>query len=200
MPSSALLIEGLVSTLDATGRPNLAPMGPRVQIDGSRLVLRPFKTSTTYHNLVHTPEGVFHIIDDALLLARTAIGLPVDAPTRPAELVRGVVITSACRFLEFRITRIDDSSERATFEAEVLAAVTLRDFLGWNRAKHAVLELAILATRAHFLPVAELESEFRRHWSAIEKTGGDDERAAYDCLNDFVMRAIYERRDSDLKL
>ncbi len=40
-----------------------------------RFVLRPFRTSTTYRNLKAHGEGVLHITDDVLLLARTAIGL-----------------------------------------------------------------------------------------------------------------------------
>ena len=40
----------------------------------ARFVLRPFHTSTTYHNLKARGEGVLHVTDDVLLLAQTAIG------------------------------------------------------------------------------------------------------------------------------
>ena len=51
-------------------------MGPEVDpsLSMARFVLRPFYTSTTYHNLKARGEGVFHVTDDVLLLAQTAIG------------------------------------------------------------------------------------------------------------------------------
>ena len=69
-----LILEGIVVTLDAAGQPNVAPMGPRVDRDISRLVLRPYQTAQTYRNLKATSCGVFHVTDDVELLARAAIG------------------------------------------------------------------------------------------------------------------------------
>ena len=46
-----MILEGIVTSLDAGGKLNVAPMGPIVEPDMSRLVLRPFRTSQTYRNL-----------------------------------------------------------------------------------------------------------------------------------------------------
>ena len=51
----AMILEGLVTTLDPDGSPHLAPMGPRVEGDFARFTLRPFPTSNTYQNLLPTP-------------------------------------------------------------------------------------------------------------------------------------------------
>jgi hypothetical protein len=64
----------------------------------------------------------------------------------------------------------------------VVASGTLREFFGFNRAKHAVLEAAILATRTDFLPAAEILSEFARLRVAVDKTGGPAERRAFELL------------------
>src|SRR5439155_18200625 len=69
-----MILEGLVTTRNPDGSPHLAPMGPRVGADFARFVLRPFPTSTTYRNLLAHPEGVLHVTDDALLLAKAALG------------------------------------------------------------------------------------------------------------------------------
>ena len=68
------ILEGIVVTLDVAGVPNIAPMGPRVDRDLTRLVLRPFQTSQTYRNLKATGCGVFHVTDDVELLAHAAVG------------------------------------------------------------------------------------------------------------------------------
>src|SRR6266850_1530932 len=82
-----LVLEGLVSTLDAEGRPHLAPMGPHVPSEEfDRFTLRPFPSSQTYRNLRAHGEGVLHVTDDVLLMAKAAIG-PDEPP--PAGHDRG---------------------------------------------------------------------------------------------------------------
>jgi hypothetical protein len=170
-----MILEGLVTTLNTDGSPHLAPMGPRVDAEFRTLVLRPFPTSHTYANLLRSREGVFHITDDALLIARAAVGMAEMPKHRPAEKIKGVVLSDTCRAIEFRITSIDDSQQRVHLDAEVIHAVTLRDFIGFNRAKHALIEAAILATRFRLLPVDEIEIEFRKLRVIVDKTGGPAE-------------------------
>ena len=106
-----MILEGLVTTVSGDGLVNLAPMGPIVDQDMSTLILRPFQTSTTFANLMEHPEGVFHVTDDVLLLARAAIGTVDPLPEMfPAEDVAGQVVAGACRWYEFRIEDADTSS------------------------------------------------------------------------------------------
>ena len=170
-----MIIEGLVTTLDEDGTPHLAPMGPRVSPDFCSLLLRPFPTSHTCANLLRTREGVFHITDDALLIAKAAVGEAGMPAHEPAVAVRGVILTGACRAYEFRVTAVDDSKERVHLEAAVVRSITFRDFVGFNRAKHAVVEAAILATRFHLLPAAEVDAEFQKLRVVVDKTGGPAE-------------------------
>jgi hypothetical protein len=156
----------------------------------NRFELRPFRTARTYANLKATGEGVLHVTDDVLLLARSAVGTPEPFPDLfPATVVRGQVLRDACRYYEFRVVRCDERGERVTFEAEVVHSAQLRDFFGFNRGKHAVVEAAILATRTAFLPAEEIAAEFARLTPLVEKTGGQREREAFAFLTDYVRRA-----------
>ncbi len=184
-----MILEGLVTTRAADGSMHVAPMGPRVDAASRHFTLKPFATSTTYRNLVRHGEGVLHVTDDVLMLAKAAVGRLDPPPHAPAELVSGFVLTGACRAFEFRVTRIDGRSERIFMEAEMVRAVTLRDFFGFNRGKHAVLEAAILATRLHLLPAAEVAAEFVRLKVLVDKTGGAAEHEAFAFLDDY--RAAY---------
>src|SRR4029079_2793704 len=89
---------------------------------------------------------------------------PVDPLPRVegAMAVLGYYLTDACRYYEFRVTAVDDRSERVTMEAEVVHYDRLRAFVGFNRARHAVVEAAILATRTSFLPLDDVAAEFRK--------------------------------------
>jgi hypothetical protein len=184
-----MILEGIVTTLDPQGAINIAPMGPHVDEQMERFVLRPFRTAQTYRNLKAQGEGVLHVTDDVLLLARAALG-PVEPPPAmmAAERVRGYVLQDACRYYEFRVVELDDRDERTRIEVEVINSRSLRDFFGFNRGKHAVVEAAILATRTDFLPLADIEMEFKRLAVLIDKTGGEQERQAFAFLSDHIAR------------
>jgi uncharacterized protein len=184
-----MILEGIVTTISPGGEVNIAPMGPHVDGAMDRFLLRPFPTSQTYRNLKAHGEGVLHVTDDVLLLARAALG-PVEPPPplRPAARVRGAVLQDACRFYEFRVRASDERDQRVRLEADVVHAGRLRDFFGFNRAKHAVVEAAILATRTDFLPLAEIEAEYRKWAVVIDKTGSEQERQAFAFLTEHVAR------------
>lgn len=184
-----MILEGLVTTTDPTGAMHLAPMGPRVEADWSAFLLRPFPSSQTYRNLKAHGQGVLHVTDDVLLLAQAAVGRATPQAARRAERVAGFVLTEACRFYEFEVRSIDESQERVQVRAEVVHRGALREFFGLNRAKHAVVEAAILATRLHLLPMEEVRAEYRKLQVIVEKTGGPAEHAAFTFLTDHVKRA-----------
>jgi len=190
-----VILEGIVTTLDVAGELNVAPMGPRLFAPytlevGSLLELRPFATSRTANNLRQHPEGVLHVSDDVLLLARAAIG-PVRPPTLPTTVIRGQRLADACRAYEFALVEsaCDVSQERLRLPVRVLAVHRQRDFFGFNRAKHAVVEAAILATRTHLLSADFVRAEFERLAVLIDKTGGEQEREAFALLCEYVEKA-----------
>ena len=186
-----MILEGIVSTQNSVGDINVAPMGPIVDEAMQSFVLRPFQTSTTYRNLKGHPFGVLHVVDDVLLLAKAAIGrLENTPPTFQAITIPGHVLKSACRWYEFKIESLDDSDERTRIEARVVHSGRLRDFFGFNRANHAVLEAAILATRIHILPPDEIIAQIAALRSPVDKTAGPNERAAFQIVDDYVQASL----------
>jgi hypothetical protein len=186
-----MILEGIVTTINADGTVNISPMGPIVDAALTRLELRPFQTSTTFQNLRRTRQGVFHVTDDVELLARAAVSR-LETPPRMIRSVRvdGWILADACRWHAFEIRELDESTERARLVAEVVDSGRIRDFFGFNRAKHAVVEAAILATRVHFLPQQEILADFARLNVLVEKTGGAQERRAFDFLDAYVRDAF----------
>lgn len=183
-----MILEALVTTTDPNGEMHLAPMGPHVDAAVfTRFELRPYPTSHTFQNLKRHDEGVLHVSDDVLLLAQAAIGA-VDPPPRrqPAHAVRGFVLSDCCRYWEFRVAAIDESHERVRIEAAVVHAGRVRDFFGFHRARHAVVEAAILATRTAYLPAEQIAAGFARLEPLVAKTGGPRERQAFDLLKAYV--------------
>jgi hypothetical protein len=178
-----LILEGVVTTLDETGAVNIAPMGPLVDRELHTLTLRPFQTSQTYRNLKQTGRGILHVTDDVELIARAAIGQLQPVPRLvPAPGGSGQILADACRWLAFRVVDLDDSAERTTIRCAVTDQGELRPFLGFNRAKHAVLEAAILATRIGIPPAEQIQQEMQRLAIPVQKTAGEQERRAFALL------------------
>jgi hypothetical protein len=184
------ILEGIVTTQNADGSVNVSPMGPIVDDALDRLWLRPFQTSTTYRNLKRTGRGVFHVTDDVELLAQAAVGQPTPLPRMSATPAGdALIIADACRWYAFEIESLNDSTERTSIVARVTDRGVLREFLGFNRAKHAVLEAAILATRLHLLGIQEVVAEFDRLQIAVDKTGAAAEQRAMKSLREHVTGA-----------
>ena len=145
-----MILEAIVTTTNADGGVNVSPMGPLIENGpGEGFELRPYETSRTFANLQQRPFGVLHVTDDVLLFAKTAIGkLTETPPVRSAEKNDAAfILEGACRWYEFKAVYFETSEPRKNIRCEVVAAGRQRDFWGFNRARHAVLEAAILATR-----------------------------------------------------
>ncbi|QDT02889.1 hypothetical protein K227x_12680 [Rubripirellula lacrimiformis] len=195
-----MILESIVTTVDRDGRVNLAPMGPIVQGDLTgndptqiTFTLRPFVSSRTFGNLLETKVAVIHVTDDARLIAQAAVGSVDDAQV--ASLVRQLDSTdwwplNDChRWFAVQADSIQHDDLRSEMVCQVIQSQIVRPFFGFNRAKHAVLEAAILATRTHILPADEIRHELRRLTPLIDKTAGPAEQEAFELLR----RTIDER-------
>jgi len=178
-----VIVESLVTTLDAEGRPNFAPMG--VEWGEERIVLKPYKETATFRNLTSLPEAVVNLVDDVRYYVEGALSSP-SFPWRPASVVRGAVLEAACSWRELRVRDADASDARARFTCDVVHREVRREFVGYNRARAAVLEATILATRTRFLPIDEILAEYRRLQVIVDKTAGAAERGAMATLTRFV--------------
>jgi hypothetical protein len=100
------------------------------------------------------------------------------------------VLDDACRAYEFKVVVADTTQERLRLEAHVVAVHEGRPFLGFNRARHAVVEGAILVTRLHLLGADEVRRQFRDLAVLVEKTGGPLEHEAFRLLEDKVAASF----------
>ncbi len=181
-----MIIESILTTMDPRGAVNFAPMG--VEWGEEEIVIKPFLETTTFRNLDATRVAVVNLTDDAMVFAQGAIG-NVQFPAVPAEVVPGVVLEAACSWRELRVQMLEATPPRARIVTRVVHRGVRREFLGFNRARHAVLEAAILATRTHLLPPEQIRDDFARLQVIVDKTAGPRERDAMALLTDYVRRA-----------
>jgi hypothetical protein len=182
-----VIIESIVTTTDADGRINCAPMG--VEWADEVIILKPFLETATYHNVTATRSAVVNLTDDVRMFAQAAIANPVYA-TVPADVVHGVVLAECCSWRELEVRTVDSTPPRSRIETTVVHRGFRREFIGFNRAAHAVLETAIYATRLHLLEPAFVQSELARLQVIVDKTAGEREREAMALLSAHIQGAI----------
>ena len=179
-----MIIETIVTTIAADGTANFAPMG--VEWGDETIVLKPFLETATYRNVVATRAAVVNLTDDVRIFARAAISNP-QYESAPATTIRGVVLEGCCSWRELEVQSIDSTPPRSRVEAKVVHRGTRREFIGFNRARHAVLEAAIYATRLHLLPRPFIESELARLQDIVNKTAGPQEFEAMALLTAHIQ-------------
>jgi hypothetical protein len=174
-----MIVETIVTTVAADGTANFAPMG--VEWGDDTIVLKPFLETTTYRNIVATRAAVVNLTDDVRIFARAAISNP-QYESGPATVIQGVVLADCCSWRELQAQSIDSTPPRSRIAMAVVHRGTRREFIGFNRARHAVLEAAIYATRLHILPRAFIDHEMARLQIIVDKTAGPEELEAMELL------------------
>ncbi len=184
-----MILEALITTENEDGSVHLSAIGPHVDDALERWELKPFVTSETFKNLRRNNRCVIHISDDALLLAEVVTR---QASVQKVEYREGVgyILLDACRSFGLVLDHWQIDGQRATAVGRTVWQQEQRPFWGWNRAKHGILELAIVATRINILSTAEIEEVMHFAKLMVEKTGGAKERLGLKMLEDFVVKQL----------
>jgi uncharacterized protein len=182
-----VIIETIVTTLDASGAVNVAPMG--VDWSDDRLIIKPFLDTATFRNLRDTRCAVVNLTDDVRVFVRAAL-LHTSAPTAPATVIRGVMLAEACSWREIEVVSIDDTPPRSKIETRVVHKGQRAEFLGFNRARHAVLEATILATRLHLIPHDDVRKQIDALAPLVQKTAGPREHEGWELVSQYVRERL----------
>ncbi len=180
-----VIYETVVTTVSPEGVAHVAPMGVRYQ--GERVVLMPFKPSTTHDNITATGHAVLNLITDTRVFAGCVTGRK-SWPLVPAEKITGNRLACALGHVELRLAERRDDTQRPVLHMARVHEVAHAPFIGFNRAQAAVIEGAVLVSRLHMLPPEKINTEMNFLQIAIDKTAGPEEHEAWGWLRDAVAR------------
>ena len=175
--------ETILTTIGGNGEVHIAPLG--IIQDGDHWIIAPFRLSRTLDNLLANPVAVASYTDDVRIFAGCLTGRK-DWPLVPVKGCPVPRLQAALAHSVLEVVEQQDDEVRPRFRCRVAAEEMLAPFTGMNRAKAAVLELAILVSRLHMLPPEKIDAEIAYLTIAIEKTAGPDERQAWDWLMERV--------------
>jgi uncharacterized protein len=174
-----MIWETIVTTTAADGTVHIAPMG--IHERGDVIVLAPFRPSTTLDNVLATRSAVVNYCDDVRVFAGCLTGRR-DWPTLPAGKVTGARLADTLAHAELSLQTIEEDELRPRLICTVAQRVMHGAFPGYNRARAAVLEAAILVSRLNMLPAEKIDREMEYLKIAIDKTAGANERQAWQWL------------------
>lgn len=175
--------ETILTTVDKAGKVHIAPLGIIQERNG--WVIAPFRPSTTLDNLAEVPFAVANYTDDVRIFAGCLTGRK-DWPIAPIDGCPVPRIEAALAHSVLNVVDVTDDGIRPRHFCRVLSEETLAPFTGMNRAKAAVLELAILVSRLHMLPREKIKAELAYLLISIEKTAGPAESEAWGWLMEKV--------------
>jgi hypothetical protein len=174
-----LIYETIVISTDVQGKPHIAPFGVRER-DGL-ILIAPFKPSSTLDNLLQNRVATLNLTDDVRVFAGALTGHR-SWSLRPAEKVQGYVLESALAYRELDLVKVIDDAVRPELYFRIVHETNQNPFRGFNRAQAAVIELSVLVSRLHMLPMEKIDAELAYLNIAIEKTAGEREREAWEWL------------------
>ncbi len=174
-----MIRETIVATVDKVGETHLAPLGLIQEGDG--WIIAPFHPSKTLDNLRAVPFATANYTDDVRIFAGCLTGRSF-WPMIPAADFAVPRLALALSHARLSVTRVEEHEQRPRFHCKVLHLAQHQPFEGLNRAKAAVVELAILTSRLSMLPRDKVEAEIAYLEIAIEKTAGPEELEAFGWL------------------
>ncbi|MGH6860762.1 MAG: DUF447 domain-containing protein [Phyllobacterium sp.] len=180
--------ETIITTVDADGIAHIAPLGIIQQDDG--WIIAPFRPSKTLENLAVVPFAIANYTDDMRIFAGCLTGRK-DWPLMAVADCPVPRLENALSHSVLEVVSVDDDPIRPRHFCRVTSEAMHAPFTGLNRAKAAVLELAILVSRLHMLSPEKIRAEIAYLSIAIEKTAGPDESQAWAWL----MRRVKEHQE-----
>ena len=186
-----MILETILSTVDAKGETHFAPIGvifpdsPDDLANTKEIKLRLYAGSRTYENLRAWGEGVVNLTGNILYFADASLikrcQAHMSAKVKPHRLGDADVVW------EFSVTSFETAKEPALVTATVLCYDKLGGFSGFCRAHGAVLEAAVAVSRRHILPYKTIENSWPMWQNIVAKTGGAREKKAFDILTKTLL-------------
>lgn len=179
-----MIHETIITTVNIEGEAHVTPFG--VRYDNNDIVISPFKPSKTLDNILQTKSAVMNLTDDVRVFAGALTNQQPWA-LLPTKNVKGFRLENCIRYVELTLKKVRDDSQRPQLIMQPISVNQVGEFMGFNRAQAAVVELAVLTSRLHLLPPSKIKAEMEYLQIAIDKTAGDKELEAWEWLTDKIQ-------------
>jgi hypothetical protein len=202
------IYEVVVSTSDIDGSPNAAPMGIQFVADhksneNKKILVRPYKSTTTYKNLISRREAVINVTSDpeifykSLSKREAAQVNALKSLFQMAKTVKPPRIKGCDAYIEVSVEDSNNASSKDEDRGEILCEIKLVQVEKpaaklYCRAPHALIETMIHATRVSELISEGSINEANQLLELIDRYGDLIHRVApgsrYDTMADAIIK------------
>ena len=174
-----MIRESIVITTDKKNNVHVAPMG--IIFKKKYIIISPFVPSQTYSNLKEYPYAVINFTDDVKIFSDCILGKK-KFKIKPTKKIKSFYLQETLSYFEVKVSKYYQDSIRPRFNCKIINETMRKPFKGFNRAKAAVIEGAILISRLKILPLKKIKKELQYLQIAVDKTAGSNEKIAWTKL------------------
>ena len=178
--------ETIVTTKNQDNTVKVSPLG--IYIDEGILKIKPFKPSASLDNILRNKSGVINYVDDVRIFTSCIIKKKINIDFAATNIIDCFRIKNAVSHTEFIVENIDENNKRPTITCKPVYEETHKMYYGFNRAKSAVIELCILASRLGIIDNKKIDDEIKYLQIAINKTAGSNEAEAWGWLLEYINK------------
>ena len=178
-----MILETIIISTNKKNEPHVTPFG--IQYENENIVISPYKPSKTLNNILETKSATMNLTDDVRVFAGA---LTQRQPWQLSQIENqnGYRLTNCLAHVELKLLHVEEHDLRPKLVMKQINKQHHDDFKGFNRAQAAVIELAVLVSRLHMLPVEKIRAEQAYLQIAIDKTAGQREHEAWSWLSEKI--------------
>jgi hypothetical protein len=186
-----MILETIVSTINQKRKVNFAPFG--IKKKSKNIIISPYIPSITLQNLRYNNCAVINYVDDASFYVNCILGKK-NFKKKKTQIIDGFFLVNSLSYDEVVVKKIIEDSVRPSFICEVVKSVSKKKYDGHNRAKAAIIEACILASRVKLLKKKKILDELNYLSIGVEKTAGNLEKKSWEKIKNFILDKINESK------
>ena len=161
-----MILETIVSTVNKKRKVNFAPFG--IKKKSKNIIISPYIPSITLQNLRDNNCAVINYVDDASFYVNCILGNKKFKKKR-TQIIDGFFLENSLSYDEVIVKKVIEDSLRPSFICEVVKSVSKKRYDGHNRAKAAIIEACILASRVKLLKKKKILDELNNLSKGVKK-------------------------------
>ena len=182
-----MIIESIITSSDKAGCVNVAPFG--IKLNEDIITISPYIPSKTLENILYNNSLVINYVDDANIYVDCIVGEKKFKLNKCKKLncyyLKNSIIHHEAKVIDYKPDPV-----RPIFECKIIYSENHNDFMGINRARSALIEACILATRTSYLGKSKILSDLEYLSNAINKTSGKIEKKSWTKIKNFINKKL----------
>ena len=183
-----MILETIISTISEKKILNISPFG--IKKIEEYLLISPYLPSTTHNNLLSNKCASISYTDNANIFVECILKKTEKLKITKCSFIDSFFLSDSLKHEEVKVVKYLKDEVRPTFKCKIIHSEKHGSFISINRARNAIIEACILATRTKFLPKKKILNELDYLENALYKTSGKEEEISWRNLRIFIEKNI----------